>query len=64
MQVACVPQDEIGKISAARTAIEMILPVPFNFLYIKIWDLTSLNYPSAIFLFSGAIASIATILTM
>ena len=64
MQVACVPQDEIGKISAARTAIEMILPVPFNFLYIKIWDLTSLNYPSAIFLFSGGIASIATILTM
>ena len=64
MQVACVPQDEIGKISAARTAIEMILPVPFNFLYQHLWALTSLNYPSAIFLFSGGIASIATILTI
>ena len=64
MQIACVPQDEIGKISAARTALEMILPVPFNFLYVKIWSLTSLTYPSAIFLFSGGIAFIATVLTM
>ena len=64
MQIACVPQDEIGKISAARTALEMILPVPFNFLYVKIWSLTSLTYPSAIFLFSGGIACIATVLTI
>ena len=42
----------------------MILPVPFNFLYVKIWSLTSLTYPSVIFLFSGGIAFIATVLTM
>ena len=64
MQIACVPQDEIGKISAARTALEMILPVPFNFLYVKIWSLTSLTYPGAIFFFSGGIACIATALTI
>merc|ERR1719270_1795929 len=64
MQIACVPHDEIGKISAARTALEMILPVPFNFLYVKIWSITSLTYPSAIFLFSGGIACIATALTI
>ena len=64
MQIACVPQDEIGKISAARTALEMILPVPFNFLYVKIWSLTSLTYPGTIFFFSGGIACIATALTI
>ena len=62
MNINCVSPDEIGKISAARTAIETVLPIPFQQLYIKIWEETSTSFPGAVFLLSGGAAAIATIL--
>ena len=63
MNINCVSEDEIGKISAARHAIETVLPIPFQQLYIKIWEETSNFFPGAVFLLSGGAAVIATILT-
>ena len=63
MNINCVSQDEIGKISAARTAIETILPIPFQQLYIKIWEKTSNSFLGAVFMLSGGAAVIAAILT-
>ena len=45
MQISCVPQDEFGKIGAARSALVKILPILFNFLYVKVWDMTSMTFP-------------------
>ena len=45
MQISCVPQDEFGKIGAARSALVKILPILFNFLYVKVWDMTSMTLP-------------------
>ena len=59
MQISCVPQDEFGKMGAARSALVKILPVLFNFLYVKIWDMTSMSFPGGIYILSGGIASVA-----
>ena len=59
MQISCVPQDEFGKMGAARSALVKILPVLFNFLYVKIWDMTSMTFPGGIYILSGGIASVA-----